>query len=40
VAEFDKTTPITVIATYENGRHVLLPVGIPVVVIRAPSVQR
>jgi hypothetical protein len=34
VAEFDKATPITVIATYEDGRHVLRPVGIPVEVIR------
>lgn len=34
VAEFDKGTPITVIATYEDGRHVLRPVGIPVEVIR------
>ncbi len=29
VAEFDKTTPITVVATFENGVHVLRPVGMP-----------
>ncbi|MGB7050927.1 MAG: hypothetical protein WBG41_05110 [Acidimicrobiales bacterium] len=29
VAEFDKTTPITVVATYEDGVHVLRPVGLP-----------
>jgi hypothetical protein len=34
VAEFDKQTEITVIATYEDGRHVLRPVGIPIEVIR------
>jgi hypothetical protein len=34
VAEFDKNTPITVIATYEDGRHVLRPEGILVEVIR------
>jgi hypothetical protein len=27
IAEFDKTTPITVVATCENGTHVLRPVG-------------
>lgn len=34
VAEFDKTTPITVVASYENGVHVLRPVGIPIEVTR------
>jgi hypothetical protein len=34
VAEFDKTTEITVVATYENGAHVLRPVGIPIEVRR------
>src|SRR5271170_422541 len=34
VAEFDKQTPITVVATYEGGRHVLRPVGMPIEVIR------
>jgi hypothetical protein len=34
VAEFDFTTPITVVATYEAGVHVLRPVGIPVEVTR------
>ena len=34
VAEFDKTTPITVVATYEDGVHVLRPVGIPIEVRR------
>ena len=29
VAEFDFATPITVIATYEDGAHVLRPVGLP-----------
>ncbi len=29
VAEFDKATPITVVATYEKGVHVLRPVGLP-----------
>ena len=29
VAEFDHRTPITVVATYENGTHVLRPVGLP-----------
>jgi hypothetical protein len=28
VAEFDKATPITVVATYEDGVHVLRPVGL------------
>ena len=28
VAEFDFTTPITVVATYENGVHTLRPVGV------------
>ncbi len=35
VAEFDYTTPITVVATYEDGVHVLRPVGIPIEVTRA-----
>jgi hypothetical protein len=34
VAEFDKTTPITVVATYEAGVHVLRPVGLPIEVTR------
>jgi hypothetical protein len=34
VAEFDKATPINVVATFENGVHVLRPVGIPVEVKR------
>ena len=34
VAEFDKQTPITVIATYEHDMHVLRPVGIPIEVTR------
>jgi hypothetical protein len=34
VAEFDLTTRITVVATYENGVHVLRPVGLPVEVTR------
>lgn len=29
VAEFDFTTPITVVATYEDAVHVLRPVGLP-----------
>ena len=29
VAEFDFTTPITVVATYEDGVHTLRPVGLP-----------
>ena len=29
VAEFDHRTPITVVATYEGGAHVLRPVGLP-----------
>ncbi len=29
VAEFDFTTPITVVASYEDGVHVLRPVGFP-----------
>ena len=35
VAEFDHATPITVVATYEDGVHTLRPVGIPIVVTRA-----
>ena len=34
VAEFDKTTPIIVVATFEDGVHVLRPVGLPVEVRR------
>lgn len=34
VAEFDKATPITVVATYEDGVHVLRPVGLDVEVTR------
>lgn len=34
VAEFDKRTPITVVASYEDGVHVLRPVGLPVEVTR------
>ena len=35
VAEFDKETRINVVATYENGIHVLRPVGFPIEVTRA-----
>jgi len=34
VAEFDKQTPITVVASYEDEVHVLRPVGIPIEVTR------
>jgi hypothetical protein len=34
VAEIDKKTPITVVATYEDGVHVLRPVGLDVEVRR------
>lgn len=34
VAERDKTTRIVVVATYEDGVHVLRPVGLPFVVTR------
>jgi hypothetical protein len=34
VAEFDFKTPITVVATYEDGVHVLRPVGLPIEVTR------
>lgn len=34
VAEFDKTTPITVVASYEDGVHVLRPVGLTIEVRR------
>jgi hypothetical protein len=34
VAEFDKETPITVVASYEGGMHVLRPVGLPIEVTR------
>lgn len=34
VAEFDKVTPISVIATYEDGVHVLRPVGLPLEITR------
>lgn len=35
VAEFDRSTEIEVVATYENGRHVLRPRGLPIEVTRA-----
>jgi hypothetical protein len=34
VAEIDRTTAITVVATFEDGVHVLRPVGIPIEVTR------
>jgi hypothetical protein len=34
VAEFDFKTPITVVATYEQGVHTLRPVGLPITVTR------
>ena len=34
VAEFDKQTEITVVATYEDGVHVLRPQGMPIEVRR------
>jgi len=34
VAEFDLTTAITVVASYEDGVHVLRPVGLPIEVTR------
>jgi hypothetical protein len=34
VAEIDKTTPITVVASYEDGVHVLRPVGLDIEVKR------
>jgi hypothetical protein len=34
VAQLDFATPITVVATYEDGVHVLRPVGIPIEVTR------
>lgn len=34
VAEMDLATPITVVATYEDGVHTLRPVGLPVEVTR------
>ena len=34
VAEVDKQTPITVVASYEDGVHVLRPVGFPIEVTR------
>lgn len=34
VAEMDFATPITVVATYEDGVHVLRPVGLPIEVTR------
>ncbi len=34
VAEFDKTTPITVVASFEDGVHVLRPVGLPIEITR------
>jgi hypothetical protein len=35
VAEFDKETRISVVATYEDDVHVLRPVGLPIEVTRA-----
>ncbi len=40
VAGADKTTPITVIATFENGVHVLRPVGLPVEIRRRVEGQQ
>jgi hypothetical protein len=34
VAEFDKQTPIVVVGSYEDGVHVLRPVGLPIEVTR------
>jgi hypothetical protein len=34
VAEFDYTTPINVVATYEDGVHILRPVGLPIEITR------
>lgn len=34
VAEFDKTTPIVVVASFEDSVHVLRPVGVPIEVRR------
>jgi hypothetical protein len=34
VAAMDFTTPITVVASYEDGVHVLRPVGIPIEITR------
>jgi hypothetical protein len=34
VAEFDKQTPITVVAKFEDGVHVLRPAGLPIEVRR------
>ena len=34
VAEFDKSTPISVVATFEDDVHVLRPVGVPIEVKR------
>jgi hypothetical protein len=34
VAEFDRATPIVVVASYEAGVHVLRPVGLPIEVTR------
>ena len=34
VAEFDKQTPITVVATFDDGVHILRPVGSPIEVRR------
>ena len=34
VAALDYTTPLTVVATYEDGVHVLRPVGIPIEITR------
>jgi hypothetical protein len=40
VAEFDLTTPITVVATFEEGVHVLRPVGLPIEVTRRIEGER
>lgn len=40
VAEFDKETRITVVATFEDGVHVLRPVGMPIEVRRRIEGER
>ena len=40
VAERDFATPITVVATYEDGVHVLRPVGLPIEVTRRRAGQQ
>ena len=37
VAEFDYSTPVNVVASFENGVHVLRPIGTPVEVTRERS---